>query len=162
MATKLLLIDDVENLGRSGELVLVRPGYARNYLLPQGYAVVASAATLRMQEKLKEERKQKAILDKQESDTIASQLTGVVLTTVVKVDQEGHMYGSVSVVDIAKLIEDQQGLVIEKRNIILKHALKETGIHEISVKLKEGVTAIFTLKILSEEEHRLASQQVES
>src|SRR5262245_8691147 len=96
MATKLLLIEDVEDLGRSGDVVSVKPGYARNFLLPRGHAVRADQHALRMQTRLQEERQKRAILEKQEAEKTAAALEGVTLSTIVKVDHEGHMYGSVS------------------------------------------------------------------
>ena len=84
--TKLLLIEDVMDLGRKGEVVSVRPGYARNFLFPHGYAVLADARALKMQQRLQEERKAKALEDKEESEKIASSLTGVTVETTVKVD----------------------------------------------------------------------------
>lgn len=150
MANKLLLIEDVEELGRSGDVVSVRPGYARNFLLPQGFAVVADKNALRMQAKLQEERKQKAIVDRQEAEKAASALEGVVLTIVVKVDHEGHMYGSVSAHDIISLLQEQVNVALEKRSVALKHPIKETGVHTITIKLKEGVASEITLKVVPE------------
>lgn len=147
MANKLLLLDDVESLGRSGDIVGVKPGYARNYLLPQGLAIIADKRALRMQARLQEERKKQAIIDRKESEDLAAKLEGQNLTTIVKVDQEGHMYGSVSAADVAELLEKQVSLVVDKRGIQLKHAIKTTGVHTIHVKLKEGVQATFSLTI---------------
>ena len=151
MATKLLLIEDVEALGRSGDIVNVKPGYARNFLLPQGFAMIADKKALRQQERLVEERKKQAAEDRKESDAVAARLQGLTLTTVVKVDHEGHMYGSVNAHDIIQLLQDQQKLELEKKSISLKHPIKSTGVHDIHVKLKEGVTATFHLKVMSEE-----------
>jgi large subunit ribosomal protein L9 len=151
MATKLLLIEDVEDLGRSGDIVSVRPGFARNFLLPKKFALVADRSALRMQARLQEERHQKAIQDKIEADKIASDVEGKTLTTIVKVDHEGHMYGSVSAGDIVNLMQEQEGIVLEKRLIQLKHSIKETGEHKIHLKLKEGVVSTFTLNIMPEE-----------
>lgn len=151
MALKLLLIEDVEDLGRSGDIVTVRPGYARNFLLPQGCAIVADKNALRMQTRLQEERQKQAIIDKKESETLAANIEGQTLSTIVKVDHEGHMYGSVSAVDIAHLMQEKLSVAIEKRNIMLKHPVKETGDHKINVKLKEGITTSFTLQIVPEE-----------
>lgn len=159
MANKLLLLEDVDALGRSGDIVSVRPGFARNYLLPQGYAVVATKSALRMQNKLQEERKQRAIVDRQESEKAASALENVNLETVVKVDQEGHMYGSVNAADIVELLQQQANITLEKRAIQIKHAIKELGEHKINVKLKEGVTSSFNLKIMPEEGHFLAQKE---
>lgn len=154
MATKLLLIEDVDALGRSGEVVSVKPGYARNFLLPQGLAVVADKHALRQQEKLKEERKKRAAADKQESEGIASQLEGITLTIFVKVDHEGHMYGSVTAHEIIHLLQEQKNIVLEKKNIQIKHPIKTTGTHSVPVKLKEGVTATFNLVVSAEEEKK--------
>jgi large subunit ribosomal protein L9 len=159
MATKLLLLEDVEALGRSGEIVNVKPGYARNFLLPQGLAVTADKHTLRMQERLKDERNKRALADKEESEAIAAKIEGMTLTQVVKVDQEGHMYGSVTVADIVALIQDQAQVELEKRAIQLKHPIKTTGVHGVVVKLKEGVTANLHVKVMSEEGHRAAMEE---
>lgn len=159
MATKLLLIEDVDALGRSGEIVSVKPGYARNYLLPQGLAVVADKQALRQQERLTEERQKKAVVDKEESEKVAARLDGITLTTVVKVDHEGHMYGSVTAHEIAHLLQEQQNIEMDKKNIQLKHAIKTTGVHVIPVKLKEGVTTSFNLKVMSEEGYRASQEE---
>lgn len=150
MPVKLLLVEDVEDLGRSGDIVNVKPGYARNLLLPQGLGVLADKKALRMQAKLQEERKKKAIIDRQESEQLASKLDGTTLSTIVKVDHEGHMYGSVSALDVAHLLQEQTGIVVEKRAIQLKHAFKETGIYPINIKLKEGIAVSIKLKVIPE------------
>lgn len=150
MALHLLLIDDVEDLGRCGDVVRVKNGYARNYLLPQQYAVIADQNALKMQERLKEERAKKAVKDKADAEALAKSFEGVTVTTVVKVDQEGHMYGSVAVIDILKLLEEQAKIHVEKRMVQLKHPIKEVGSHTIHLKLNEGVTASFTLQVMAE------------
>jgi large subunit ribosomal protein L9 len=147
---KLLLLVDIDSLGRSGDIVSVKPGYARNFLLPNGHGVVADNKALKMQARLQEERRLKAIEDKKESEVLAGKLETIHLTVVVKVDHEGHMYGSVTVLDVAHLLKEQAGVEIEKKNIGLKQAVKEIGIHTIPVKLKEGVQATVTLKVVSE------------
>jgi large subunit ribosomal protein L9 len=159
MATKLLLTEDVEDLGHKGEIVNVKPGYARNYLLPQGFAIIADKNALRLQERLREERRQKALVDKKEAEETVAQLEGLSVVTIVKVDHEGHMYGSVSAGDIVRLLEEQAQLVVEKRAVQLKHPIKETGVHTISLRLKEGVNGSFALKVMSEEEYRATQEE---
>jgi large subunit ribosomal protein L9 len=151
MANKLLLTQDVESLGRMGDVVNVRPGYARNFLLPRGFAVIADKSALRMQARLQEERKKKAAEERKESEEAAAKLEGVSVSIIVKVDHEGHMYGSVSAADLVHLLQEQNGIVLERRSIQLKHAIKETGSHTVHVKLKEGVTSTFKVNIVSEE-----------
>lgn len=159
MATQVLLLQDVDALGRSGEVVKVKPGYARNYLFPQKMAVIADERTQRLQEQLREKRQQQALVDKQESEEIAARINGLTLTKVVKVDQEGHMYGSVNVADILHLLQDEAKVEIEKKSVLLKHPIKETGVHSIQLKLKEGVTAAINLKVLSEENYRASLEE---
>lgn len=159
MATKLLLVEDVESLGHSGEVVAVKPGYARNFLIPQGLAVIADKKTLRLQERLREERKQKALVDRKESEELASQVHVVVLTKIVKVDPEGHMYGSVSVHDILDLLKEQAQIELEKKSVALKQPIKDTGVHTIPVKLKENVATSFTLKVMSEQDYRASQEE---
>jgi large subunit ribosomal protein L9 len=151
MAIKLLLVDDVEDLGRSGDVVNVRPGFARNFLIPRKLGVIADKNALRRQARLQEERRQKAIQEKNEAEVIAASLEGITITTIVKVDNEGHMYGSVGIADIAHLLKEQNNVELEKRFIQLKHAFKEIGVHPVLVKLKEGISATLTLKIVPEE-----------
>jgi large subunit ribosomal protein L9 len=148
---KLLLREDVDGLGRKGQVVNVRPGYARNYLLPRGLAYIADPRTLRLQARLQEERQKQAIVDQKEAEQLAARIEGLTLTTVVKVDQEGHMYGSVSAADIVNLMQEQNNVEIEKRYVQLKHPIKVTGDHTIQLKLKEGIPASVLLKIVPED-----------
>lgn len=149
MKQKLLLIEDVEDLGKSGEVVSVKPGYARNFLLPRRKALIAKKHTLRIQKKLQEEREKRAVVEKKESEELAALIGGKVLSIDVKVDPEGKMYGSVSSQDIVALLE-KEGIKIEKKSVNLKHPIKETGVFDITFKLKEGVEAGCKLKIIGE------------
>lgn len=149
MKQQLLLLSDVEALGKKGEIVSARPGYVRNFLLPQGFAIIASPHTLRQQEKLRAERAKQAVIDRKESEELALQVESVSLQIKVKVDPEGHMYGSVSAADIAQLFQEK-GLPIEKRSILVNKPIKVTGAHKISLKLKEGISVVCTLSILPE------------
>lgn len=148
---KLLLLEDVDALGRKGEVVNARPGYARNFILPRGLGIVADKHALRMQARLKAEREKQAIVDKKESEELAGRLEGITLTTIVKVDHEGHMYGSVSALDVIHLMKAEHGIEIERRYVQLPHAIKEVGVHTIKIRLKEGIGSTITLKIVPEE-----------
>ncbi len=167
MNKQVLLLEDVEDLGRSGQLVTVKPGFARNYLVPQRKGVYASKHTLRMQERLQHERAKQAEHDHAESSAVAKKIAGITLSTEVKVDEDGHMYGSVNAVDIVKLMGDE-GLTIEKRIVVLPHPIKETGVHTINFKMKEGIFATCQLKVmvegaldLEEEEEEYESEEEE-
>lgn len=159
MKQQLLLLQDVDSLGKKGEIVTAKPGYVRNFLLPKGLAVVASSNTIRKQEKLKAEREKQAIVDRKEAEELCMQVEGVKLEISVKVDPEGHMYGSVSAADIAQLFEER-GLPVEKRSILVVKPIKETGAHKISLKLKEGVMATCLLSILPEGVQQVGVEEV--
>ncbi len=150
MAVQLLLKEDVLDLGKKGEIVSVRNGYARNFLLPRGIAMKADANALRRQNALLEERRKQAVVDLKESQELAAQLEGKVIVAIVKVDPEKRMYGSVAQNDIIDLLKEQHQLETDKRFIQLKHPIKVIGSHKIELRLKEGVVAVVTLKILPE------------
>lgn len=149
MRNQLLLLQDVEDLGRSGDIVSVKPGFARNYLLPQKKAVIADPYTLRMQAKLKEERSKRADVDRKHSEELAQKIEGLSLEISVKVDPDGHMYGSVTQADIVHLLEPM-GIQLERRNVLLVHPIKTLGLQTINLKLKEGIPAHFTLNVIAE------------
>lgn len=149
MQNQLLLLEDVENLARKGEIVKVKPGFARNYLLPEGKAVVADKRTLRMQDKLKEERAKQADADKKEAIELAAVIDHKEFNIVVKVDSDGNMYGSVTALDISKLLKDK-GYAVERTHVKLLHPIKALGVYEISLVLKENVQASISLELESD------------
>ncbi|MBS0616174.1 MAG: 50S ribosomal protein L9 [Verrucomicrobia bacterium] len=150
MRQQYLLLEDVEDVGRSGEIINAKPGFARNYLIPQQKAVPATAHALRMQARLQEERSKKAAVDKKDAEELAKKLEGMTLEIAVKVDPEGHMYGSVGPVEIVHLFE-KEGVKLDKKNVVIpsKH-IKELGVHQLTLKLKEGVACGYTLNIVSD------------
>lgn len=150
MATQILLLEDVEHLGLKGEIVNVKSGFAYNFLIPKKFALVANANAIRRQARLQEERKAKALEDRKDAEALAERLKDAAFTIEVKVDHDGHMYGSVSSHDIVNLIKQQSGIELDKRSIPLKHPIKQTGIHELNLRLKEGVEALVHLKVLVE------------
>ncbi|MBS0628853.1 MAG: 50S ribosomal protein L9 [Verrucomicrobia bacterium] len=150
MKNQLLLLEDVDGLGRSGDIVTVRPGFARNFLIPKQKAVVAKKHLVRLQERLREERAKKAVVDKADALEMAKKLEGQKLTATMKFDAEGHMYGSVTAHDVVSLFKDQLGIELDKRNILIHKGIKEKGTHEIELRLKEGVPAKIILQIVAE------------
>lgn len=149
MKQKLLLLEDVEDLGRSGEIVEVKSGYARNFLIPKKKATIAKKHTIALQKKLVEEREKKAVLDKKEAEELVAKLEKIVIEKEVKVDPEGRMYGSVGILDILQLLE-KENIKLKKKDVLLKKPIKETGVFDIDFKLKEGVLASCKLKIIKE------------
>ncbi len=151
MQTKLLLLEDVDNLGRKGEVVAAKRGYAYNFLIPKGFALPASEDALRRQKKLQEERRLIADKDRKVAEEMSKKLDGETLSFAVKVDHDGHMYGSVSSHDIVDMVKLQTGLELDKRFVQLKHPIKQTGVYEVALRLKEGITCLIHVKVMPEE-----------
>lgn len=145
----LLLLEDIHNVGRKGATVVVKPGFANNYLLPQKKAVVVNKHTQQLQARLQRERQQQAELDLKQSEEIKNKLENKVFTFPVKVDSNGQLYGSVSALDIARLLT-QEGYSIEKKSIRLTQTIKAVGEYPINVLLKEGLTVRVVIKVQPE------------
>ncbi len=141
-----LLKDDVDNLGRRGEVVRVRSGYGRNYLLPQGLAIEASAGNRRMIEEQK-----KVLVKQEERERAAAQgqadnLDGLELRFERRVGDHGILYGSVTVLDIVDALKEH-GYTIERRRISLRDHIKEVGDYDIQIKLHREVTPVIKVKV---------------
>ncbi len=149
MRQPLLLLEDIDGLGRSGDIVTAKPGFVRNFLLPQKKALVANKQVLKMQAKLKIEREKQAAVDRKESESYAAKFKELVLEQEVKVDTEGKMYGSVTQMEIIALLQEA-GHRIERRNLLLPHPIKTLGTHTLKLRLKEGVEAEVQLKVRAE------------
>lgn len=147
---QLLLLDDVDGLGRSGDIVSAKPGFIRNYLLPQKKAVMADKSTLSLQAALKAEREKRAVVDKKAAEELAETLAALVLEIPVKVDPEGKMYGSVTNHDIVQVLL-KKGHEFKKQNVLLLQPIKSLGRHVVNLKLKEGVIAKVSVDVAKEE-----------
>jgi large subunit ribosomal protein L9 len=148
---ELLLREDVDNLGARGEIVKVKPGYGRNYLLPRGLAVQATAANVKQIERQRAALLKKAAIEKDTATAQAAQVASVVLTFKRKVGEHGLLYGSVTSMDIAEAFA-AQGYEIDRRKITLKDPIKEVGDYEVSVKLHREVTTNFKVVVADEAE----------
>lgn len=150
MKNQMLLLDDIDGLGKKGEIVTVKPGFARNFLLPQKKAVIAEKHLVKLQDRLRKERAKKSAEDQQVAIHLSKQLEGKSIKTKVKVDVSGHMYGSVSSTEVAQLCNDQLGTSFDRKNIGITRPIKKLGTYEIDLKFDEGVTGKIFLQIESE------------
>lgn len=147
---ELLLREDVEHLGLRGELVKVRPGYGRNFLLPRGLAVQATAANVKAITKQRETLLKKAAADKTSAEGQAALLQSLTLEFARKVGEHGVLYGSVTSMDIAEAIA-AKGFEIDRRKIQLTEPIKEVGEFAIPIKLHREVTANVKVVVKKEE-----------
>jgi large subunit ribosomal protein L9 len=146
MATqiKVLLKNDVPSLGAGGEVVRVRPGFARNFLLPRGLAVPATAGNLARVEDLKRHVASQAKQELEQANTAAAQISGASATIARAVGEEGKMYGSVTTKDIEDAFA-AAGVKLDRKKIVLAEPIKTLGTFEVPIKLHASVTA--TLKV---------------
>ncbi len=135
-----ILCQDVQSLGKVGDVIKVKEGYARNYLLPKKMAFLATASNLKRIELDRAKRMETARKAKEESEILAEKLAKVSCTVTVEVNDLEKLYGSVTDVDIVKALEEE-GYKIEKRAIVLEKPIQELGIYEVGVKLDQGVMA---------------------
>lgn len=137
---KVVLKQDIDKLGITGDIVSVADGYGRNYLLPRGLALKATAGAEKATEHIKKARGRKIQEEKTNLEELAKKLSELSLTIPVQVGEDEKMYGSVTSIDIANMLK-QEGVEIDKKKIILKEPIKKLGIFNIQVKLHPEVTA---------------------
>ena len=145
-----ILTENVKNLGTMGEVVKVKPGYGRNFLVPQGLAVEASEAKLKELEHHKRQLNRKAEKLSQEAADVKARIEAVECTFVHKASEEGKLFGSVTSMEIAESLA-AQGIEIDRRKILLEQPIKELGEHSIDIKLNAGVNAIVKITVVSED-----------
>jgi large subunit ribosomal protein L9 len=136
---KVILRDHVENLGNAGEMVDVKPGFARNFLLPKGLALVANKANQAVYENEKKQATIRLTKEKQVAEEFAQRLDAASVTIAVSVGEEDRLFGSVTSQDIADQLA-LVGLELDKRKIILDEPIKALGLYTVDVKLHTEVT----------------------
>lgn len=135
---KIILRQDVEKIGRSGDIVQVKDGYARNFLIPKGLATRATPSNLNKLTEEKKQRTQQLEKEKNEALQSASRLKGLSVNVAVETYEEDKLYGSVTAQDIARALKEE-GFVIDKKCITLKEPIKTLGIFDCTIKLHPEV-----------------------
>ena len=146
---QVLLREDIDNLGARGEIVRVKAGYARNYLLPRNLAVEASANNVRQIEGEKAALAKREAKERSTAELQASQLQKLALKFERKVGEAGVLYGSVTSMDIAHALKDQ-GYEIDRRKIVLREPIKRFGNYAVPVRLHRDVTLELPVQVLGE------------
>lgn len=147
--TTVLLREDIDNLGGRGEIVKVKAGYARNFLLPQGVATLATKGNVKQIEQEREALLKRAAVEKATADAQREQMASISLTFERKSGDHGQLFGSVTSMDIAEALQ-AKGYEIDRRRIALKEAIKETGEYTVNVKLHREVTLAVPVKVTAE------------
>ena len=146
---EVILREDIKTLGRAGEMVRVKPGYARNYLLPQGLAYEATEGN---RKRIAAETRVRAAKDQAErtdAERVAGTLSGLTLTLKGKAGEEGKLFGSITSQDIAEALASE-GYSFDRRKIELEHPIKSTGTHAVSLRLHPDVHAELRVSVVAE------------
>ena len=149
MATEVILLKAVTGLGAEGDIARVAEGYARNFLLPGGYAAPVTAATRRRIDKLREARAAREAAERVEAQALAATLEKSGCTISVKAGEDGKLYGAVTAAQIADAL-GKQGTPVERRSIALDEPLRELGVFTVPVRLAPEVTANLKLWVVEE------------
>lgn len=143
---KVILQKDVPKLGQQGEVKEVSDGYGRNYLLPRGIAVEASAGRIQELEMLEAKRSRRAEKEREEAAALASRLEGKVFTIKATAGEGGRLFGSVTTSDIAKALEEA-GLKVDRKKITIVNPIKTLGRHAVEVKFHSQVSVSIVVNV---------------
>lgn len=146
---KVVLQKDVKGVGKKGEVKEVSDGYGRNFLIKNGFAILATEAALHVVKAQKETKEQQEKREREQNEALIKKLAATPLKTTMKVGTEGSAFGSVSPAKILTLLREK-GIVIDKTQLVLDHAIKTLGTHTIPVRLDHGMDAKITLTIEKE------------
>ena len=146
---KIILKEDIPSLGYKDDVVEVKNGYGRNYLIPQGKAIVATPSALKVLAENQKQRAHKLAKIKADAEALASQLEGLSLTIGAKTSSTGTIFGSVNSIQIAEALE-KLGHNVDRKLIILKESVKEVGKYNAIVKLHKEVSVEIPFEVVSE------------
>ncbi|MDP3787312.1 MAG: 50S ribosomal protein L9 [Candidatus Omnitrophota bacterium] len=144
MVKKLILLKDVEKLGKSGDIITAKDGYARNYLFPKGLALLATDQNVKAAEANKKQEAEALEKERQEAQGLAEVISRVSCTIAVEAGKDDKLFGSVTAIDIHNALE-AEGVSVDKKKIELKEHISQIGIYQIPIKLHPEVVA--TLKL---------------
>ncbi len=147
----IILTQDVKNLGYKNDIVTVKPGYARNYLIPQGFAILATESARKVLAENLRQQAYKLEKIKKDAEGVATVLEGLTLRIPTKAGETGKIYGSVNNVQIANAIKEAKGIEIDRKQIMLdENTIKEIGNHNVKIRLHKDVMVEIALEVFAE------------
>ena len=147
---KVVLRDDIENVGRKGDLIEVTDGFARNFLVPRGLAMKATKGVVQQAEAMRRNREARDARDREAAQALADQLTGRRIELRARAGEGGRLFGSVTPADVVDAVRAQTGVELDRRKTQLAEPLKELGAVEVPVKLHADVEAMLTVDVVPE------------
>ncbi len=148
---KVILLKDVENVGKMGDIKEVKDGFARNYLLPKGFALEATRSNLRTFKVLQEQQKNKREKEKNRALKLKEKIEKFKLKIKAKSGEEGKLFGAISSIDILNGLKEQ-GIEVKKGMIHMEDAIRSLGVHEVEMRLHPEVKAILKVEVVPESE----------
>ncbi|WP_353683981.1 50S ribosomal protein L9 [Thermodesulfovibrio sp. 3907-1M] len=146
---KVILKEDVHGLGKAGQIINVKDGYARNYLLPRGLVLIADEKNLKALEYQKKKIEEEAKKKRQDAESVAERLSALELTIKAKAGEDQKLFGSITAKDVAEALQNH-GFSIDKRQINILEPIKRLGEHEVEVKLHSNVSAKLKINVVGE------------
>lgn len=144
---KVVLRADVEGVGKRGDIVSVADGYARNYLFPQGQAIVAAKGVEQQAAAMRKSRDLKDAKDREAAEVVARTLVPMVFKISARAGTEGKLFGSVTSADVAEAVSTQAGVALDRRKLLLDEPIKTVGTHEVPVRLHSDVVFRVTVEV---------------
>ena len=155
---KVVLMQDVPNLGKTGEIKEVADGYGRNYLLPKGFAAMATKGLIKQAQERAEAQKRREAKSRTESEQLAQRLNGQTLRFTVRVGELDRLYGSITNVDLAEKLKEQIGIEVDRRKIDLGEPIKRAGVYSVPVRLGASIEARLNVVVEGEGGEGTAAQ----
>jgi|SRR5437764_10747136 len=148
-STEIILTENVPGLGAEADVVKVRRGYARNYLLPRGKAYEVTPATLRQLDNLKKKRAEREASELNEAEELARRINKLRIVFKLETGETGKAFGSITAHDIVTRLKNEIGHEIDRHKVHLEHPIKTTGEHEVQIKLHHDITVTFRFDVRS-------------
>jgi large subunit ribosomal protein L9 len=147
---KLILTQEVDGLGAAGDVVEVKDGYGRNFLMPRGVAIRWTRGSERQAESIKQARSSRAVRDHDHAEQIKAKLEGEAVDVKVRAGSGGRLFGAVTVTSIAEALTAATGEPVDKRLIMVAQPIKALGAHTVTIKLHDEVSATVNLNVIPE------------
>ena len=144
---KVILREDIDDLGQAGQVIEVKSGYGRNFLFPRNLAIPATKANLKAIGEVSRQKDQRERKNRRDAEKVKESIEKLSISTEVMVGEEDRLFGSVTNADVAKLLE-AEGVIVDKRAVLLEEPIKALGIYTIPVKIAKDVTADLKLWVV--------------
>lgn len=158
---KVILLKELKGKGGEGDVIDVAPGFANNYLLTQGYAILATKGNLKQLEQRKKNIAKREEVRLADANALAEKLNNAKVTVIAQVGEEGQLFGSVTAPMVAEAIESKLGVEIDKRRVELGKPIKVAGEHQVSVSIYRNIKAVVNVVVAGEEIEEVAEEAVE-